>query len=110
MQIVYALRHPHLLQLWSWGVNDGGALGRLTDKVPISDSDPETFADRDTLESTPGLVQGLEGFRVVRAAGGDSISLAISDKGNVKYWGSFRVSRGSLRAHYAANRPGNVGK
>ncbi|KAJ9104939.1 hypothetical protein QFC19_003734 [Naganishia cerealis] len=83
-------------RLWSWGVNDGGALGRLTDKVPVPGSSPETFADRDTLESTPGLVQGLDGFRVVRAAGGDSISLAISDKGQVKYWGSFRGSEGLL--------------
>lgn len=39
------------------------------------------------------LVDGLqeEGFKAVRVAAGDSVSLAISDKGEVRCWGSFRV-------------------
>jgi regulator of chromosome condensation len=35
-------------------------------------------------------------FRVVRAAAGDSISVAISSTGDVKYWGSFRGAEGLL--------------
>ncbi|KAJ9094816.1 hypothetical protein QFC20_006831 [Naganishia adeliensis] len=87
-------------RLWAWGVNDGGALGRKTDKVPVEPAtDPVTYADREMLESTPGLVTGLgpdHDFRVVRAAAGDSISVAISSTGDVKYWGSFRGAEGLL--------------
>lgn len=40
------------------------------------------------------LVQGLEeeDFRAVRVAAGDSVSLALSDNGELRCWGSFRVS------------------
>lgn len=74
-------------------MNDGGALGRRTDKV-ADPANPSQTLDRDVLEATPGVVQALvdEGFRAVRVAAGDSVSMAISDQGKVKYWGSFRVS------------------
>jgi regulator of chromosome condensation len=35
-----------------------------------------------------------ESFRAVRVAASDSASLALSDKGEVRVWGSFRVSGG----------------
>lgn len=40
------------------------------------------------------LVQGLqdEDFKAIRVAAGDSVSLAISDRGELRAWGSFRVS------------------
>lgn len=84
-------REPH--QVWSWGVNDGGALGRKTANVP-DPANPGQFLSSVDLEAIPTLVDGLEeaGFRAVRAAAGDSVSLVISDEGKVKYWGSFRVS------------------
>ena len=46
------------------------------------------------LEATPGVVQALVDcdFRAVKVAAGDSVSMALSDEGRVKYWGSFRVS------------------
>lgn len=34
----------------------------------------------------------VEPFRAVRVAAGDSVSLAISDRGELRAWGSFRVS------------------
>jgi len=43
------------------------------------------------------LVQGLnkDDFRAVAVAAGDGCSVAISDKGELRGWGSFRV--GSVR-------------
>jgi regulator of chromosome condensation len=74
-------------------VNDGGALGRVTDKVP-DPANPGQTLDRDVLEATPAYIQSLvdEGFEAVRVVAGDSVSMAISAEGKVKYWGSFRVS------------------
>lgn len=34
----------------------------------------------------------VEKFRATRVAAGDSISVALSDQGEVRVWGSFRVS------------------
>lgn len=45
------------------------------------------------------VVQGLvdEEFRTVQICAGDSISIALSEDGDVRAWGSFRVrSGGSL--------------
>jgi regulator of chromosome condensation len=69
-------------------------LGRQTDKVPDPNNAEHTL-DRDVLESTPDVIQALVdcNFRAVRVAAGDSVSLALSDEGRVKYWGSFRVRR-----------------
>lgn len=66
-------------------INDNAALGRIT-SVP--------GVDAETLETCPMLVQGLgeEDFKAVRVAAGDSVSLAISDNGELRCWGSFRVS------------------
>ena len=33
-----------------------------------------------------------EGFRTVSVAAGDSVSVAVSDQGEIRAWGSFRVS------------------
>jgi len=42
----------------------------------------------------PLVIESLEkeGFRAVQVAAGDSVSIAVSDKGKVRAWGSFRVS------------------
>lgn len=64
-------------------INDNAALGRFTDVEGMSE----------VLETQPMLVDGLgaEGFKAVRVAAGDSVSLALSDLGEVRCWGSFRV-------------------
>jgi regulator of chromosome condensation len=85
------------VQVYSFGANDDAALGRITMNVP----DPENegkFLDVDELASVPHPVQSLldENFRAVKIACGDSISAAISDAGELRVWGTFRVSLFSL--------------
>ena len=55
---------------------------------------PEFVLESEILESQPLVVQGLldEGFRTVRVSAGDSVSVALSDRGELRAWGSFRVS------------------
>lgn len=73
-------------QIWSWGIGDNGVLGRVV-------NDPSKGTTEE-LETTPHPITVLtdENFRAVRVAAGDSISLAISDQGELRAWGSFRVS------------------
>lgn len=81
-----------ILQIWSCGVNDDAALGRITKNVPNPEK-PNEFLDVDTLTATPHPVQSLvdEGFRAVKVIAGDSISAAISSAGDLRVWGHFRV-------------------
>ncbi|KAI0319238.1 regulator of chromosome condensation 1/beta-lactamase-inhibitor protein II [Amylostereum chailletii] len=83
--------------IWSCGVNDDAALGRVTKDVP----DPETpgkVLDVDVLTSVPHPLQTLvdENYKAVRIAAGDSISASISTEGQLRVWGSFRANEGSL--------------
>lgn len=73
-------------------MNDEGALGRLTVNVPNPDKEGE-FLDVDELTAVPHPVQALldENFRAVKIVAGDNISAAISDTGELRVWGSFRV-------------------
>lgn len=81
------------VKVWSCGVNDDAALGRVTKDVPDPDN-PGSFIDIDTVTSYPYPLQSLvdENFRAVRIAAGDSVSAAISSDGELRVWGSFRVS------------------
>ncbi|KAG8892960.1 hypothetical protein FRC00_011285, partial [Tulasnella sp. 408] len=83
-------------RVWSWGVNDGAALGRKTAGV-INPETNEPFENED-LETVPHVIQKLidEKFRAVFVAAGDSVSIAISDAGELKAWGSYRSSEGVL--------------
>lgn len=80
-------------QVWSCGLNDDAALGRVTEKVPDPEN-PDSFLDVDELASVPHPLQSLvdENFRAVQVVAGDSICAAVSDKGDLRVWGSFRVS------------------
>lgn len=77
----------------SWGINDNAALGRITTDVP-DPNDPSAVLPNEDLETVPFVLDGLEqeGFRAVQVAAGDSVSVAVSDKGKLRAWGSFRVS------------------
>lgn len=88
------------LQVWSCGVNDDAALGRITKDVPDSNN-PGQFFDIDELTAVPYPLQTLidEKFRAVKITAGDSISAAISAEGELRVWGSFRVST----SHHFAN-------
>ena len=64
-------------QVFTWGNNDGGALGREVD---------------DGEEFNPGVVAKLEGVKVVQVSAGDSHTAALTDTGSIYCWGVFRVS------------------
>lgn len=80
-------------QIWSCGANDDAALGRITKDIPDPEN-PGKFLDVDALTAVPHPLQTLvdENFRAVRIAAGDSICAAISSEGELRVWGSFRVS------------------
>lgn len=63
------------LQIYTFGCNDEGALGRDTSE--------------EGSECTPGPVQLQE--KVVQVSAGDSHTAALTDDGRVFIWGSFRV-------------------
>ncbi|KAK4700239.1 regulator of chromosome condensation, partial [Phenoliferia sp. Uapishka_3] len=93
---MHTLALDGLGRVWSWGINDNAALGRNTAEIPETETSPKVESEE--LETSPMLVEGLqeEGFKAVRIAAGDSVSLAISDLGEVRCWGSFRASEGIL--------------
>ncbi|PPQ65585.1 hypothetical protein CVT26_000534 [Gymnopilus dilepis] len=84
-------------KVWTCGVNDDAALGRITQNVP-DPNNPGSFLSVDDLTAIPHPLQSLidENFRAVKAVAGDSICAAISDKGELRVWGSFRANEGSL--------------
>ncbi|KAF7301914.1 hypothetical protein MIND_00757400 [Mycena indigotica] len=75
--------------VWTCGVNDDAALGRVTEG--ISDPDGE-------LTSIPHPLESLiaEKFRTVNVTTGDSICVAVDVKGELRVWGSFRGNEGTL--------------
>ncbi|KAJ6628900.1 regulator of chromosome condensation 1/beta-lactamase-inhibitor protein II [Mycena sp. CBHHK59/15] len=75
--------------VWTCGVNDDAALGRVTEGVPDPDG---------TLTNLPHPLESLvaEKFRAVQVATGDSICAAVSNEGELRVWGSFRANEGAL--------------
>ena len=69
------------------------ALGRPTDHVPDPDS-PQEILEAEVLETQPMVVQTLvyEKFRAVDVSSDDSVSVARGHEGDLRAWGSFRVS------------------
>lgn len=90
-------------QLWSWGNNDSGVLGRDTSKPGMEqlrnadeDSDDED-GDLNELESTPAPVEGLpKDLTIVQLAATDNLSLVLMSNGEVYAWGTFRCNEGIL--------------
>ena len=70
--------------MYTWGCNDEGALGRVT-----SSNDGEEF--------TAGPVQDIETVNIVMVSAGDSHTMALSDKGTVFGWGTYRVCKFSSK-------------
>lgn len=68
-------------EVYSYGCNDEGALGRITD-------------GDETLEAKPTLV-ALDG-RVIKVTAGDSHSAVLTEDGKVYVWGNFRDEHGSI--------------
>jgi len=96
-----ALTHEN--KILTWGVNDGGALGRDTkwegglkdmddDK---SDNSDESDSGLNPLESNPTALPASsfpEDTTFVKLSAGDSHTLALTDDGLVYGWGQFRVN------------------
>lgn len=80
------------MQIWTCGVNDDAALGRITQNVP-DPNNPGSFLSIDELTSIPYPLQSLvdDNFRAVKVVTGDSICAALSTDGELRVWGSFRV-------------------
>ncbi|KIH90603.1 regulator of chromosome condensation [Sporothrix brasiliensis 5110] len=90
----------------TWGVNDGGALGRNTDweggmtELNEGDSDSDSDAQGASLnphESTPTAIDPSSfpaGTVFTQVAAGDSCSFALTDTGLVYGWGMFRTRDG----------------
>ncbi|PWW73881.1 hypothetical protein C7212DRAFT_359178 [Tuber magnatum] len=103
---MHGLALSHEGRVYSWGVNDQCALGRVTTHTPPTgvvssgddgDSDNDGEEHLNPLESTPMLITGLpEGTVVTRIAASDSISIAVTDAGRVYGWGTFRCADGIL--------------
>ncbi|SDA01258.1 BZ3500_MvSof-1268-A1-R1_Chr10-1g02543 [Microbotryum saponariae] len=76
-------------KIWSWGINDNAALGRVTAGLE---------QESEELETQPLVVENLDysRFKAVKVAAGDSVSLAVSENGELRCWGSFRYSEGIL--------------
>lgn len=66
----------HPAQVYTFGCNDEGALGRDT-----SEEGSETLTGKVDL-----------GEKVVQVSAGDSHTAALTEEGTVYVWGSFRVS------------------
>lgn len=77
----------------SWGINDNASLGRITSDVP-DPSNPGSVIPNEDLETYPFVIEELQKqkFRAVQVAAGDSISVAVNEEGEIRAWGSFRVS------------------
>ncbi|KAF8535098.1 regulator of chromosome condensation 1/beta-lactamase-inhibitor protein II [Trichophaea hybrida] len=91
--------------VYTWGVNDLGALGRVTkakdDKLKDADADSSDSEDEEDVplnedESTPKLVEFPCGTVITRIAAGDSITVVVTDTGLVYGWGTFRSNDGVL--------------
>jgi regulator of chromosome condensation len=81
-------------EMYSWGVNDEGALGRYTEGAAWAAH--AALAAREPGDTyTPGLVTMPAGApRVARLSAGDSHTVALTRRGSVYGWGTFRDNKG----------------
>lgn len=95
--------------IWSWGCNDVGALGRSTvgAKEQLKDMDADNSSededsDLNDLESTPMIIPReyfpalQEGHKVVQLAATDNLGCVLFDNGDIYAWGTFRCNEGIL--------------
>lgn len=74
------------MQIYTFGCNDEGALGRDT--------------SAEGSETSPGPVELQE--KVVQVSAGDSHTAALTEDGRVFVWGSFRVRSFLTRCRFPA--------
>ncbi|GIL90839.1 hypothetical protein Vretimale_16779 [Volvox reticuliferus] len=80
--------------LYSWGLNDWGQLGRQAVGA-TSESDPSPCTAGPSCRSgIPGLVLLPRGVRIVGAAAGRYVSMAVDESGRLYTWGHDGCSNG----------------
>lgn len=89
-------------RILTWGVSDGGSLGRDTSsyEAPAKDMDADSVDEDDDdvvlnpVESTPTAISTdfLGGRKVAQVIASDSASFVLTEDGYVYGWGSFIVS------------------
>ncbi|KOS37856.1 hypothetical protein ACN38_g11344 [Penicillium nordicum] len=103
---MHCLALTHDNKIFSWGVNDQGALGRETEwdggykdiENDDSDSDDEDSGlnPRESIPTAIPTTAFPEGTVFVEVAAADSASFALTDDGLVYGWGTFRSNDGIL--------------
>lgn len=83
--------------LWSWGVNDEGALGRLakTQNAQLQAAQGSS-APGGVPEDVPGVVELPAGHTPAAISAGDSHAVCISRQGAAFQWGTFRNAGGAF--------------
>ncbi|CAG9465538.1 unnamed protein product [Pedinophyceae sp. YPF-701] len=82
-------------EVWTWGVNDEGALGRHTAGKLWEASGLGSGKPGDSY--TPGVVAFPAGSaRIVQVSAGDSHTCCLAEDGTVFAWGTFRDASGVL--------------
>lgn len=92
-------------KIYTWGVNDQGALGRpISDEGKMKNADEDDDSDSDSEDEDSGLnpseaeprqvdpAHFPEGTRFAEVFAGDSTTFALTTTGLVYGWGTFRVS------------------
>lgn len=83
--------------VFSWGCNDEGSLGRVAD-------DGSALHDEDEC-SVPGEIRFPEGTaRIIQISAGDSHSAALTEDGNVFFWGGWRDNSGIMSEKFPSPR------
>ena len=89
-----AITHDN--KIYTWGVNDQGALGRdTTDNRPEEEKDDEDDSGLNPEEATPKAVESIyfpEGTVFTDLCCSDSATFVVTQDGSVYGWGTFRAS------------------
>ncbi|KAJ8071363.1 hypothetical protein OCU04_001692 [Sclerotinia nivalis] len=93
-------------RILTWGVGDGGPLGRDTSayEAPAKDMDADSDSEDEDdiilnpIESTPTAISTdfLDGRKVVQVLASDSVSFVLTEDGYVYGWGSFTGNGGTI--------------
>lgn len=87
-------------ELWTFGVNDEGALGRKTGGTCWQDL-PDEEKDDSTV---PGKADAPEGVTFVQVAAGDGFTIALSQEGVIYGCGTFKDDVGGLSGFTAKDK------